>query len=107
MPPAGAQARLEPLGGGRYALSGELDLDNVAALLAEGERAFRGQAAVEVDLGGVTTSDSAGLALLLEWVAAVRSAGGQLHYRALPPQLAAIARLGGVADLLPVTGTAA
>jgi len=54
----------------------------------------------EVDLGGVTRADSAGLALLLDWLAAAHGGGSPLHYHHLPPQLAAIARVSGIAEVL-------
>jgi len=95
------QARLEALGPGAFSLVGELDHTSAAQLLLQGERAFAGQPAVAVDLGGVTQSDSAGLALLIEWVAVSRGAGCDLRFRSVPSQLMAIARLAGVAEILP------
>jgi phospholipid transport system transporter-binding protein len=54
----------------------------------------------EVDLGGVTRADSAGLALLLDWLAAAHGNGSPLNYHHLPPQLAAIARVSGITEVL-------
>ena len=96
------QASLAALGPGAFALAGELDHSNAAQLLLQGERAFAGLPRVEVDLAGVTQADSAGLALLIEWVAVSRSAGRELHFRAVPSQLLAIARLAGVEEILPI-----
>ncbi|MGM0412161.1 MAG: STAS domain-containing protein [Pseudomonadota bacterium] len=53
-----------------------------------------------VDLSGVTRADSAGLALLLDWLAAARAGGGDLTYDHLPSQLAAIARVSGITEVL-------
>jgi phospholipid transport system transporter-binding protein len=54
----------------------------------------------EVDLAGVTRADSAGLALLLDWLATAHGSGSGLNYHHLPPQLAAIARVSGIAEVL-------
>jgi phospholipid transport system transporter-binding protein len=55
---------------------------------------------LEVDCAGITSSDSAGLAVLLDWLATVKRAGGQLRYRHLPPGLVALGRIGEVEELL-------
>ncbi|MGH8480908.1 MAG: STAS domain-containing protein, partial [Nevskiaceae bacterium] len=50
-----------------HAISGELSFKNVVAALDAAHAALAGgEGAFEVDLGGVTRADSAGLALLLE-----------------------------------------
>lgn len=102
-PPSRADGcRLEPSGEGRYALSGELDLASAAALLAAGSAAFAGQAEVDVDLSRVGRADSAGLAVLIEWTRLARNAGTRITFHALPARLSAMARIGGVDELLPV-----
>jgi phospholipid transport system transporter-binding protein len=98
---AAPRARLEPRGEGRFALSGEIGFDNAATVLDEGLRSFGGAGPLEVDLGGVTHADSAGVALLIEWVAATRASGRELRFSAIPGQVLAIARLGGVDGFLP------
>ena len=55
---------------------------------------------LEIDCGGVTVSDSAGLAVLLEWLALARRAHRSLHYTHLPEGLAALARISDVRELL-------
>jgi phospholipid transport system transporter-binding protein len=54
-----------------------------------------------VDLSGVTHADSAGVALLIEWVAALRDTGREIRFSAIPGQVLAIARLSGVDEFLP------
>jgi phospholipid transport system transporter-binding protein len=93
--------RLEAVGPGRYALAGDLGIDAAAAVLARGESEFAGQARVEVDLAGVSDADSAGLAVLIEWTRDARLAGRSIAYRSMPARLAALARIGGVGELLP------
>jgi len=95
--------RLEPLGEGRYAVAGELGLASAAAMLAAGRAAFAGQPRVDVDLSRVGRADSAGLAVLIEWTRLARLAGTQITFHALPARLSALARIGGVDQLLPVS----
>ena len=95
------QASFELSGGeGRYRLSGIAGFGNGRALLEQGSGAFRGQTAVEVNLSGVTSTDSAGLAVLLTWVERARANGQTLRFDALPAQLLAIARVCGVESML-------
>jgi phospholipid transport system transporter-binding protein len=51
---------------------------------------------VTMDLGGVGNADSAGLALMLEWVKITRSKRVQLHFRNIPEQLLNLAKLSGL-----------
>jgi phospholipid transport system transporter-binding protein len=53
-----------------------------------------------IDCQGVTASDSAGLAVLLDWLAAARAQGRSLRYAHLPPGLAALGRISEVNELL-------
>ena len=78
-------------GPGQLALSGPLVFSTA------------GGSAISIDLGGVTRVDSAGLALLLEWLRWGWAEGRAVRFTALPEKLLAIARLSGVEDML-VTG---
>lgn len=53
-----------------------------------------------IDLSGVVAADSAGLALLIDWLASARHAGKRLRYVRPPPVLLALAKLSEVAPLL-------
>lgn len=94
--------RLEQREPGHWAVSGDLGLGTAAAMLASGQSAFAGVQDVAVDLSGITDADSAGLAVLIEWVRAARQSGRSIEFSGLPPRLAGLARIGGVADLLPI-----
>lgn len=96
-----AGCRLEAAGEGRYLLQGDLGFLTVAAVLENGEREFAGRQRVEVDLSRLTDADSAGLALLIEWTRSARAAGRDIVFRGMPARLEAIARISGVADMLP------
>jgi phospholipid transport system transporter-binding protein len=92
--------------GDRMAVSGPLTLANVAAALGEGNAAI-GAGARSVDLGGVGELDSSALALLLAWLREAKRRGGDLAFTNLPQGLTTIARLYGVADLLPAAPASA
>jgi phospholipid transport system transporter-binding protein len=93
-------ASLESLGGGRFKLSGRLNANSVVSVLKESHRRFEETKTVDVDLGGVTESDSSGLALLLEWLRLSRIADRAIHFTNLPAQIGALARISEVEDLV-------
>jgi phospholipid transport system transporter-binding protein len=87
-------------GGERAAVTGALEFGTVGALLPQGSEAIAAGAAGFIDLKGVTGSDSAGLALLLEWLSVARAAKRSLRYENMPAQLQQLARLSEVEELL-------
>ena len=97
---ASAGAAFETEEGGRARVSGLLDFDTVTHLLPLGTAAIeRGDAAV-IDLGGGTGSDSAGLALLIEWLSVAKAAAHPVRYENMSLQLKQLARLSEVEELL-------
>jgi phospholipid transport system transporter-binding protein len=86
--------------GERMQVSGPVTLATVAALLEEG-RAQLGDGVRTVDLAGVEELDSSALAVLLAWLRDAKLARRELAFENLPEGLTAIARLYGVAELLP------
>jgi phospholipid transport system transporter-binding protein len=88
--------------GDRMVVSGALTLASVAAVLREGSTAI-GQGVRTVDLGEVGELDSSALALLLAWLREAKQQNRGLSFANLPQGLTTIARLYGVADLLPVS----
>lgn len=99
-PSAQGPATLEALGNGRFKVRGPLDAETVTDLLERSEAAFRGSTSLEIDLGGVPEGDSAGLALLIEWIRRARKQNQQLHFKNLPTQIASLARISQVDELL-------
>lgn len=57
-----------------------------------------GHSAIVIDCRGIDPADSAGLAVLLDWLAAARQAGRGLTYRALPGDLTALARISEIEE---------
>ncbi len=95
-------ARLITAGPGRLRVEGVLDFTTVNALAAEAEALFPPSGRLLVDLSGVDSANSAGLALLLEWLALARSRRLDLEYLDLPESLERIAAFSNLGPLLPV-----
>lgn len=89
---------------GQFQISGELSFATVTAVLEEGrERLFLNAGeCVDLDLAGVSRADSAGLALLIEWMRQAQKRQVAIRFHHLPEQLLAIARAGELDGLLPV-----
>ncbi|HEV2442720.1 MAG TPA: STAS domain-containing protein [Steroidobacteraceae bacterium] len=87
---------------GQFAARGALNFANARAARSEGLHALRTSSArdLEVDCSGITHSDSAGLAVLLDWLALMKREGRPLCFVNLPSGLLAVARIGGVEDML-------
>lgn len=96
--------RLTARGADRYALHGELTFTTVAEALKLTAPLFTGRDSLRFELDGIGRVDSAGVALLIEWVRRAREAGVSLLFAHLPARLWAIIRVGGVEKLLPVDG---
>jgi phospholipid transport system transporter-binding protein len=93
-------ATFEVQSGDRANLAGDLRFDTVGSLLNVGNRVIgEGRVAV-IDLAGVSSGDSAGLALLIEWLSVARSVKRPLRYENIPSQLQQLARLSEVEELL-------
>jgi len=105
--PSSAEAGLRADGSGRVVLTGPVTFATVGDLLRASQRLFVDQKSVTVDLGSVTSVDSAGLALLLEWLRTARSAGHAVTYTRLPDKLVAIAKLSGVEGIIAAGSAAA
>ena len=98
-----AESRLVAKSAGHWLLEGELGFATVPAVLAHPGTDIRGTADLEVDLKGVTRADSAGLALLLEWLRESEQAGRRIAFVNVPPQLLSIARVCGLDEILSLT----
>lgn len=87
---------------GRLAARGALTFANARSARAEGLHALRSSSArdLEVDCGEISRSDSAGLAVLLDWMASMKRDGRPLCFSRLPPGLLAVARISGVEEML-------
>jgi phospholipid transport system transporter-binding protein len=94
------EASFEILEGDRARVVGSLHFTTVSALLTAGAEAISAARAAVIDLGDVVASDSAGLALLIEWLSIAKAAGRGLRFENIPTQLQQLARLSEVEELL-------
>lgn len=85
---------------GCFALSGEMTFDTVDRLLRESEKLFEEHSRIELDLGGVTETDSAGLALMLEWITWANHTVREIRFINTPAKIDAIAKTTEVDHLL-------
>lgn len=98
-----AEAAFEQTAPGRYRVSGEMGFASATALLEASAVAFSApEAELEFDLAGVMRADSAGLALMVEWLRQARAAHKAVVFRAVPAQLRAIAHVSDLEGILPV-----
>ena len=78
------------------AVGGELTFDTVPALYQDSLGWFAGTGELVIDLAQVTRADSAGLALLLEWLRGADQAGCRLRLANIPHQVQTLIRINGL-----------
>ncbi len=90
------------INGDTLALAGVLDFESVLDVDMQGQQWLQDSAPSQcnVDLSKVTYSSSAGVALLLGWLRAAQIKQKTLHIQQLPANMAALAKVGGLDDLL-------
>lgn len=94
-------ALLQADGANRYRLTGAMTFASVADLRRAGRRVLReGSGAVSFDLSGVDAADSAGLALLVDWLAFAAAHQRELRFEQLPASLRALADITDVQPML-------
>jgi len=86
-------------------VSGELTFETVPALYRESLGWFAGSPALVIDLAPVTRADSAGLALLIEWLRGAEKAGCQLKFTNIPQQVQNLIRINGLNGALQSAST--
>jgi phospholipid transport system transporter-binding protein len=93
--------RLVPEQSGVYRLEGPLTLETVPALRPQGIEALEASpAGLTLELSQLPRIDSAGLALLIDWLAVARACGRTLRLSRPPETLLALARLSEVETLI-------
>lgn len=90
----------DDLGDGRFQLAGELGFETVTGALEASELLFAPHAALDICLARISRSDSAAVALLIEWQSRARAANRSVVFRNPPAQLLAVARLSDVDGVL-------
>lgn len=90
----------EDHGDGRFSIRGDLGFTTAVAALEKSKALFSAYSIIELDLVGVERADSAGLALLLEWVNWARGSAREISFRNIPAQIISIAQISEVEDML-------
>lgn len=96
------ETRIDVDEAGRLNVVGDLNFQTVPALWADSEAVFRQAPKLEIDLAAVSRADSAGLALLVEWMRQARRAGKPIRFYNIPRQMLAIARVSSLDQILPL-----
>lgn len=98
--PGMSKFKLEDLGDGSFTLTGRMSFDTAGEILRESESLFEHHTLLTVDLSGVTYTDSAGLALLLEWITWANHTVREIRFEGMPEKIDAIAKTTEVDSLL-------
>jgi phospholipid transport system transporter-binding protein len=85
--------------GDRLILEGEITLGLAAAALAE-STPLLAEGVTVVDFAAVTTTDSAAIALAVEWMRQAAAAGRKLQFANMPESMRNMAKLYAVTELL-------
>jgi phospholipid transport system transporter-binding protein len=87
---------------GKFAARGPLTFATARRARESGLAAFGAgnSRELEVDCSEVTAWDSAGMTVLLDWLALAKHAGRSMHFASLSQQVQAIARISDVLELL-------
>lgn len=88
------------LGGGNFEISGDMSFETAEYILRASQRAFEQHENVRVDMSAVDKADSAGLALLLEWMSWAKQGVAKIDFVAIPASVLAIAHTAELKDLI-------
>lgn len=94
------QAKIQRHDTRSYGVTGMMTFESVTELWRQSENMFADNTVVEIDLTEVTRTDSAGLALLVEWMRGASRQGGRVEFLNLPSQMLELARVSNLEHLL-------
>jgi len=83
-----------------HPVTGPLTLDSVTDLYRTSTDWFSGAREVSIDLAGVTRVDSAGLALLVEWLRLGRQGNSVVRFRNVPDSVLTLVRINGLQEII-------
>ncbi len=97
-----AEVELVDLGAGRIQVRGALTFATARRARVAGAKLLSAQsgAALEIDCSAVSSSDSAGLAVLLDWLVLARRQGQALSLTNVPAPIRAVAEISDVEPIL-------
>lgn len=85
-----------------FVLTGNLDFSNVVAVYKKALPQFKSASSLVFNFADLKTSNSAGLALMIEWMKRAKAANKPLEFRNVSPGLQSIAKAAGLDLILPV-----
>lgn len=85
---------------GRFEVHGAMSYESAARALQAGLALIPHGSRCTIDLSKVSEADSAGLAVLVEWLATARVRESTIHYEGIPAQILAVARISDLDELL-------
>jgi phospholipid transport system transporter-binding protein len=87
-------------GDGVFEISGRLTFQTVPRFQDQAGNLLQGNAQpVTIDMQGVTQADSAGLALMIEWLQLARAAKHELVFAHIPEQMRDLIRVNGLQQM--------
>ncbi len=92
---------MQKVGDNHYDVSGRLDAESVSGLLIQ-EFSHQQNESITINLQAVSHSNSAGIALLLEWLRQANNNNHELRFINMPVNMKAIANICGLSDILPI-----
>lgn len=92
---------IQSLAEGGFSVSGALTFETVPAVAHASATLLSGGGDINLDLQGVRHADSAGLALLIEWMRAARAQEKRIVFKNIPLQMRAMATMSGLESILP------
>ncbi len=100
--PLNGAVELKQIAPGRFAAHGPFTFTTARRAREAGLKALHATSPgqIEIDCGGITSSDSAGMTVLLDWLASAKHAGRSLRYANLPEQVRDLAHIADVLELL-------
>jgi len=80
---------------GYYIVDGDLTFANIDKGTSKAFKFLKGMEIIYIDLATVKSTDSAGLALMIEWIKICQNSRIRLIFKNIPKQLHALAKLSG------------
>jgi len=97
-----SEPRIELHDDGHYILLGELSFNTVPVIAPNFAKIVNNTDNVVLDLQGVTRTDSAGLALLIDWMRYAHNKDKHIVFKNMPEQMLAVAKVSELEDILPL-----
>lgn len=91
---------------GYFTVEGNLTFASIDKQTTQSFRSLKGIETIYIDLSKVGKTDSAGLALMIEWIKQSRTIRAQLRFKNIPDQLLALAKLSGFDETEYYSGSA-